>query len=293
VAGLAFVAGRGAARPAPPAATVAPATSTTAPEPGSDDRRLGWADRVGGITVTALRASRLALDERETVAAITFRFDGLPAGRRVRALRGLRLLDSGGGIFSSVEHRQLGAEGGAPLTPSDDDPDTYVLLTGPAPRLGGLARIELTGLVVDQPRDQTVQLDTAGPWPAGPPLRAVDPGPPDRVQVDPGFVVNFQQAELELRVASAFVGGGRAVVLIDAAPERGLPEVAYSMLPVSAELRAGDRVLCTRTTLLGLDVGHGAARGLVLACPARPVPRLTVAIGAGLDTVDLDATLRP
>jgi hypothetical protein len=294
VAGLAFLAGRGAARPAPPAATAAPATSTTSPEPEADSRRLGWSDRVGGITVTALSASRLRLDRRETVAEIRFRFAGLPAGRRVLAVRGLRLLDSGGGIFSSVEQRPLGQESGTPLQPDDGDPGVYTVLTGPAPRLGALGRIELAGLVVDRPRDQAVELDTAGPWPAGPPLRAVDPGTRDMVGVDLGFTVTFQQPELGLRVVSAFVGGGRAVVVVDASSGFAFQELPPEWeLPFSAELRAGGRVLCERTMVLGGGSLEGSAPGMVLACPTRPVPRLTLAVGAGVQLVDLDATLRP
>lgn len=294
VAGLAFVAGRSAARSAPPAATAAPATSTTTPEPGADFRELGWTDRVGDVTVTAVKASRSVADElRETVAVISFRFDGLPPGRRVLAVRGLRLLDSGGGAFSSVEQRPFGSEGGAPVTPSDD-PDTYTLVTGPAPRLGSLARIELTGLVVDRPRDNTVELDTAGPWPAGPRLREIDPGPRDTVLLDPGFTVTAQQPKLKLRVASAFVGGGRVVVLVDASSGIGFRGFPGSLLPLSAELRAGDRVLCSRPTVFGDDVNQNeSALGIVLVCPTRPATRLTVAVGAGVQAVDLDATLSP
>ena len=295
VAGLAFVAGRSAARSAAtPAATAAPATSTTAPEPGADVRELGWSARAGRVTVTAVSASHVMVDERETVARIVFRVDGLPPGQRVLALRGLRLLDSGGGTFSSLEQRQLGSEGGAPVAPGDGDPGTFTLLTGRAPRLSSLARIELAALVVDRPRDQIVELDTAGPWPAGRTLRAVDPGPRDTVRIDPGFVVTDQQPKLELRVAAAFVGGGRAVVLIDASSRFASGGFPGPVLPMSAELRTGNRVLCHRTAVLGDQVNqHETDSGLVLACPTRPTSRLTVAVGAGVKAIDLDATLRP
>jgi hypothetical protein len=282
VAGLAFVAGRSVARPAAPAPTDAPATSTTAPEPGADARKLGWAARQGRITVTAVEAARYATDARETVAWITFRIQGLPDGQRVLALRGLRLLDAGGGVFSSVEHREFGREGGVPVRPDEHDSDTYTVVTGPAPRLSALARIELESLLVVSPRDQAMELDTPGPWPTGPRLRAIEPGPRDSIRADRG---------LQLRVTSAFVGDGRAVVVVDASPDfRGVPGES---LPLSAELRDGARVLCARTLLLGREVTQQGALGIVLACPTRPVPRLSVVIGVGTRAVPFDAAVAP
>jgi hypothetical protein len=64
-------------------------------------------------------------------------------------------------------------------------------------------------------------------------------------------------------------------------------------LPIGGELRAGDRVLCSRTSLLGEEPGVVSVQGLVLSCPARPVPRLTVAVGAGARMLPLEVTLRP
>ena len=72
VAALAFVAGRSLARPAAPAATAAPATSTTVPEPGANRRELGWTARAGGVTVTAVVASRVATDRLVTFASFSF-----------------------------------------------------------------------------------------------------------------------------------------------------------------------------------------------------------------------------
>jgi hypothetical protein len=287
-AGLAFVAGRSIARPPVPAA--APATSTTAPEPGADHRELGWSARSGAIGITAVEASRQATERDETVATIIFRLKGLPAAQRVLALRGLRLLDSAGGVFASVDHRQVGREGGAPVLPVAGDPGAYRLVTGPAPRLSSLAKIELTGLLVVRPRDQTVTLDTSGGWPPGPAMRAVDPGPRDAVTVDLGFA-QIQSVELELRVSSAFVRDGRAVVVIDASS--GFRGVPGELLPLGAELRAGDRVLCAQTSLLGEDLTQQDIQGIVLSCPTRPVPRLTVAVGVGARALPLDATLTP
>jgi hypothetical protein len=290
VAGLAFVAGRSAARPAAPAAAAAPATSTTVPEPGADRRRLGWSARAGGLSVTAVEATRLATERRETVAELTFRIRGVPADQRVLALRGLRLLDSGGGVYASLDHRQVGREGGAPVEPVDGPPGTYRVVTGPAPRLSSLARIDLAGVVTIRPRGQTIPLDTSGSWPAGPRMRAIDPGPHDAVRVDLGLV-QVRGRDLQLRVASAFVRDGQALVVIDASSGyRGVPG---EVLPIGAELRAGDRVLCARTSLLGEEANQEALQGIVLNCPTRQVPRLTVAVGFGAKMLPLDARLTP
>jgi hypothetical protein len=291
VAGLAFVAGRSLTRPsAPAAATAAPATSTTAPEPGAARRQLGWTARDRGLSITALDAVRMANEQRETVAAITFRVQGVPDGQRVLALRGLRLLDSGGGLYASVEQRLLGPEGGAPVEPVEGRPGTYRLTTGPAPRLSSLARIELTGVVAVRPRDQTLTLDTSGPWPPGPEARPVRPGPRDAVEVELGFV-QIQDVTVRLQVTSAFVRQGQAVVVIDASS--GFRGVPGEFLPLAAELRAGGRVLCARTSLLGEDPGQQSARGIVLSCPTGPVPRLTVALGVGARMLPVHVTLTP
>jgi hypothetical protein len=289
VAGLAFVAGRSIARPAP-AATAAPATSTTAPEPGADQRRLGWSARAGGLTVTAVEAGRLATERHETVASITFRVEGVGGDERVLGLRGLSLLDSGGGVFASVDQRQFGREGGAQVQPVEGQEDTYRVVTGPAPRLSSLDRIKLTGVVVVGPRDQTIQLDTSGPWPPGPGMRAVNPGQRDAVLIGTGFFFE-QRQQLELRVTSAFVRAGLAMVVVDASS--GFRGVPGEYLPIGGELRDGDRVLCSRTSVLGEDPSAQSVQGLVLSCPTRPVPRLTVAVGAGARMLPLEATLRP
>jgi hypothetical protein len=290
VAGLAFVAGRSLAQPAAPAAVQAPATSTTAPEPGADRRKLGWSARAGGLSITAVDAVRVATDRRDTVAVITFRVRGVPGDQRVLALRGLRLLDSGGGVYASIEQQQLGDEGGAPVEAVEDRPGTYRLVTGPAPRLSSLARVELTGVVAVRPRDQTITLDTSAPWPPGPGLRVVDPGANDNVRVDLGGAQAGDQA-LRIQVTSAFVRDGQAMVVIDASSGfRGIPG---EFLPLGAELRAGGRVLCSRTSLLGDDPGQQSAQGIVLSCPTRPVPRLTVAVGVGARMLPLHVTLTP
>jgi hypothetical protein len=289
VAGLAFVAGRSIARPAAPAATATPTTTTTS-DPGADRRELGWTASAGGVTITALEARRLATERRETIAAITFRLQGVPGDQRVLALRGLRLLDSGGGVFATVEQRQFGSGGGAPVEAVDGAAGTYQVLTGPAPRLSSLARIELTSVVAVQPRDQTITIDTSGPWPAGPRLRAVAPSGRDTVEEDLGSE-GAQSVEFGPRVTSAFVRQGLAVVVIDAST--GFRGVPGEFLALGAELRAGRRVLCARSSLLGEDSSQQSVQGLVLTCPTRQVPELTVAVGVGARTIPLEATLRP
>jgi len=290
VAGLAFVAGRSIARPAAPAAPAIPATTTTAPVPGADRRELGWTADAGGVTITALEARRLATERRETIAAIAFRIQGIPGDQRVLALRGLRLLDSGGGVFATVDQRQFSGEGGAPVEAVDADAGIYQVLTGPAPRLSSLARIELTSVVTVRPRDQTITIDTSGPWPAGPRMRPVAPSGRDSVGDDPG-AEGVQFREFELRVTSAFVRDGLAMVVIDAST--GFRGVPGELLALGAELRAGRRVLCARSSLLGEDSSQQSVQGLVLACPTRQVPELTVAVGVGASAIPLEATLRP
>jgi len=91
-------------------------------------------------------------------------------------------------------------------------------------------------------------------------------------------------------VTSAFVRDGQALVVIDASS--GFRSVPGEFLPLGAELRAGDRVLCARTSLLG-DDSQEAVQGMVLSCPTRQVPRLTVALGVGARILPLDAHLTP
>ena len=292
VAGLAFVAGRSIARPAAPAApAAATATSTTtAPEPGADRRQLRWTATAGGLAITAVEARRQATERGDTVAVITFRLRGLDAGQRVLALRGLELLDSGGGVFASVEQQQLGRDGGAPVEPVDGDPGAYRLATGPAPRLSSLARIQLQGLLVVGPRDRTIALDTSGAWPPGPGLRSINPGPHDTVGIDSSGL-SVQDPPLRLQVTSAFVRDGLALVVIDASS--GFRGVPGEYLPLGAELRAGGKVLCLYTSLLGQSIGQQSTQGIVLSCPTRPVPRLTVAVGGGARILPLHVTLTP
>jgi hypothetical protein len=163
------------------------------------------------------------------------------------------------------------------------------VVTGPAPRLSSLARINLTGVVVVQPRDRTIQLDTSGAWPPGPQMRAVKIGPGDAFEIGLGFVQE-QPIQVRLRVTSAFVRDGLAMVVLDASS--GVWGMPTESLPIGGELRDGDRVLCSRTSVLGEDPGQGTVQGLVLSCPTRPLERLTVAVGVGARMLPLEATLR-
>jgi hypothetical protein len=115
-------------------------------------------------------------------------------------------------------------------------------------------------------------------------------GARDAVRVGLGFV-RVQGVDMRLRVASAFVRDGEALVVVDASS--GFRGVPGEVLPLGAELRAGERVLCTRTSLLGEDLGQEAAQGIVLDCPTRPVSRLTVALGVGARILPFDASLTP
>jgi hypothetical protein len=290
--GLAFVAGRSGARPGAPAttATTTPAATTT-PEPGDDLRQLGWrAGPTRGVTITAVSIRRIVTPERETSAELTVRVEGLRSGQRLFAFRGLRLLDLGGGVFSAPEEEPIGDQAGTPAMPTED-PAIYTVLTAPAPRLQSLAKVEVGGLIVVRPRTATVELDVRGPWPARPPLRAVDPGSRDDVSVTvPKGSVLALGGRLPVRLAAVLVGGGRAVVALDAREAFQDSPLLGGTLPLGAELRAGRRVLCSRTVVLR----SGNIRtmfGMVLACPTQPVPQLTVAVGAGVQALPLDVTL--
>jgi hypothetical protein len=288
--GLAFVAGRSGARQAPAAApaTTTPATATTA-NPGADLRKLGWRGRTrDGVTVTAVSVRRFVTRDRETAAELTLRVDGLRPGQQLFALAGLRLRDLGGGVFSPPTEEPIGNQPATPVTPTGD-PATYTVFTAPAPRLETLAKVEVGGLVVVRPPARTLELDAGGPWPAAPPLRAVSPGPPGTLTVPDPATPRTGRRELRLHVAGVLVGAGRAVVALDAREAFG--DVPAQTLPLSAELRAGGRVLCRRTVVL--RVGEAPTTdGLVLACRTRPVPRLTVAVGAGVQALRLGVTLQ-
>lgn len=284
LAGLAFLAGRLGGRDGPAAASGAPSTvtSATAP-PGTDQGRrvLGWTARKGGATVTATAVERLA-DEGES--RLTVRVDGLARGQEVLALAGLTLRDTGGGLFASPGEDQVGGNLGVPVTPARGG--GYEVELGPTPALDALREIELTDLVIGKTSGANVTLATSGPWPSGAKRRTVDPGPKGTVQVT---ARTGPPIRLEFDVTAAFVGGGRADAVIAVKPIT--PDQALdNPLPVTAQLRAGDRVLCARTKLVG---GAQPPPALVVGCPTEPVDQLTVALGAGSSTIPMPVTLRP
>jgi hypothetical protein len=288
--GLAFVAGRSGARPEAPAAPAATTQATTTTTPDEDLRELGWrATPSHGITVTAVAIRRIVTPDRETSAELTLRVEGLRSDQRLFAFRELHLFDLGGGVFSTPEEEAIGDQTGTPAIPTGD-PATYRVVTAPAPRLRSLATVEVGGLIVLRPRTATAELDVRGAWPAGPPLRAVDPGSRDRVTVSvpQGLAAS---GRVPIRLAGVLVGGGRAVVALDAREAfQNSPLEAGGTLPLGAELRSGGRVLCSQTVVLR----SGDIRsmfGMVLSCRTTPVSRLEVAVGAGVQAVPVDATL--
>jgi hypothetical protein len=288
--GLAFVAGRSGARPAAPAApaTTTQATTTTR-APDEDLRQLGWRGRPShGVTVTAVAIRRIVTPDRETSAELTLRVEGLRSDQRLFAFGELRLFDLGGGVFSTPEQEPIGDQTGTPAIPTGD-PATYKVLTAPAPRLRSLAKVEVGGLIVLRPRTATAELDVGGAWPAGPPLRAVDPGSRDQVMVavPEGLAPG---GRVPIRLAGVLVGGGRAVVALDARQAFENSPLVGGTLPLGAELRAGGRVLCSRTVVLrGGDLR--TMFGMVLSCRTARVSRLQVAVGAGVQAVPVDAVL--
>jgi hypothetical protein len=283
LAGLAFLAGRLGGRGEPAAASGTPSTVTSATTPpGTDqDRRvLGWTARRGGATVTATAVERVG-DEGES--RLTLRIDGLARGQEVLALAGLTLRDTGGGLFASPDEDQVGGTRGVPVTAARGG--GYDVDLGPTPALDALGEIELTDLVIGKTSGANVTLATAGPWPSGSKRRTVDPGPAGTVQVT---ARSGPPIRLEFDVTAAFVGGGRADAVIAVRPVT--PEQAPdNPLPVTAQLRVGDRVLCARTKLVG---GAQPPSALVVGCPTEPVGQLTIVLGAGSSTIPLPMTLR-
>jgi hypothetical protein len=93
---------------------------------------------------------------------------------------------------------------------------------------------------------------------------------------------------LKLELSSAFVGGGRAVVVLERNAGLGNDPIGT---PLSASMLDGDRVVCSRQSAFG---GTGPGQDsplLVVDCPMRPTERLALRLAAGVDTVRLDARL--
>jgi hypothetical protein len=306
--GLAFVAGRstghGPARAAVP--TTAPTATTEAGAAPLAERRLDWrAGPVRGITVTALSVRRIAADDTNSDDAgqLSLQVQGLPAGRRLLALQGMELLDTGGGVFAGPDESPVAGTRAVLVQPAGQA-GTYLVNLGPTPGVDTLARITLRGVVLSQPPSgrNRIELDTGGPWPARPPLRAVEPAA-DSVAIDlsplrlQGFQGGAATARLPLEVAGVLVGGGRTVVTLRLGTLPGfapgeIPRVFSQQVgafPVSARLLAGDRVVCDRTTMFGES--PDSAPLVVVDCPTAPVPRLAVEFGAGVQDVPFGVTL--
>jgi hypothetical protein len=303
--GLAFVAGRGSGHGPPrTAAAVTTPSTTEAPQTAPQAQRtLGWRARAGqGITVTALSVRRIAGGDPggDDVGQLAIRVQGIAEGRLL-GLVGLELLDVGGGVFASAEERPLVGSSAAPVRAAGQ-PGTYLVDLGPTPGVDTLDTITIRGLVLSQaPSSRNrIELDSAGPWPAAPPLRAIEPAT-DSVAIDLGGLRlptfgGSQVRVLPLRVAGAFVGGRRAVVTLRLGPLGdsidSSPQVFQRQIgpfPVSGRLLAGNRVLCEQTTLFGQ--GPDSDPLVVVDCPAAPVAKLAVELGAGTQTLSLPVTL--
>jgi hypothetical protein len=294
--GLAFVAGRstggraaGAARGAASATT-----QTTEPQALELQRRLGWRSKpVNGVLIEAVSISRIPsdaanadADSADNAGSLVLRADGL-AGRRLLGLTGLRLVDTGGGVFASPDPRQIG---GLDAVPVDQvvPGGSYTVDLGPTPSLETLDHIQFEGVLLSAStagRGQ-VQLPTGGAWPARPPLRAVEPSA-GSVDV-PLTEGNGAHATLPLRVSGAFVGAGRAVVVLSLDEQRG-PTQDLGRFPLSATLRAGGRTVCSRQT--SRELGVQASPLLVVDCPTPPAPGLTLDLAAGVEALPFRAEL--
>ncbi|HEX8928015.1 MAG TPA: hypothetical protein VGA45_03790, partial [Actinomycetota bacterium] len=64
----------------------------------------------------------------------------------------------------------------------------------------------------------------------------------------------------------------------------------FGALPVTADLRAGGRLICSRLNALEPQ-NTQVSPMLVIDCPARPAPSLTVDLGAGIQAMQLGGKL--
>jgi hypothetical protein len=300
--GLAFVAGRSTAGTTARAttATTGAATTTTVLSPATSQRQLGW--KTGprnGISLELVSITRTAdADVSEGSAAIGqdpggdstsmlhLRLDGLEADRRLLGVRGLRLVDSGGGVFATPDERPIGGEDSVPAI-QDRGPGVYMIVLGATPDLESLTGIDLDALILSSsPATGTrVDLPSPGAWPSRPPLRDVSGGSRE-LSVPVRFGTARSSGELPLRLSGAFVGAGRAVIVLMRVDDlSGDPGV----VPLAASVLDGDRLVCSRQEFIG---GPGQLSPLmVVDCPIRPTAQLVLRLAAGVDTVDLGAKL--
>lgn len=295
--GLAFVAGRGsggtAARTASPSATAT--TKTTAPASVELRRQLGWRSKPSnGVRVEAVSISRTPSDvlnggiaTSDNAGTLTLRVDGLQRGRRVLGITGLRLVDSGGGVFAEPDNRQIVGVLAVPVQ-SAGQGGRYQVDLGPTPSPETLDSIELQDLLVSASAGNRGQLElpTGGAWPQRRPLRAVDPTT-GTVRV-PAVRADGSSGDFPLRVVSAFVGAGRAVVVLSF--DGSVDGTDLGAFPISARLLAGDRAVCSRLSYLGQG-GPQVSPLLVIDCPTSPASRLTVQLAAGVEPVRVNAEL--
>jgi hypothetical protein len=298
--GLAFVAGRSTGGATARTARRSPSTTqTTAPQAVELQRQLGWRSRpVGGVRVEAVSISRLPsetvnadVDTSDNAGSLSLRVEGLTGGRRLLGVTGLRLVDAGGGVFASPDSRRIGGVDAVPVDQASQG-GGYVVDLGPTPALDTLDRIEFDDLLVSASTtgNGQLELNTGGAWPARPPMRAVDPSPPTFTVPVALPARGAGDESLPLRVASAFVGSGRAVVVLSLADGVGEAGRDLGAFPVSVDLRDGGRVVCSRLTLTGQGQRQLSPL-LVVDCPASPAPSLTVELAAGIDAVPLGAKL--
>lgn len=293
--GLAFVAGRGTGGTvARTASRSTSATTQTTAQPADElQRQLGWrSKRVNGIQVEAVSVSRIPSDTvngdtstSDNDGSLTLRVDGLAGGRRLLGITGLRLVDSGGGVFAEPDSRQIS---GAQAVPVQLDAGRYVVDLGPTPSVATLDSIEFGDLLLSASATEHGQLElsTDGAWPARPPMRAVASNAAS-VSV-PVIRADGGSGEFPLQVSSAFVGAGRVVLVLSF--DEQVAGRDLGIFPISVNLRDGRRVVCSRLTVLGLREPQISPL-LVVDCPTSPAARLTVDLAAGVEPVRSGATL--
>jgi hypothetical protein len=296
--GIAFVAGRSTGgKEAPPAAAAATTTSTTAPPSTELQRTLGWKSRpAGGIGLEAASISRGPVStgdngggEGDNSGLLTLRVTGLEPGRRLLAVKGLRLVDAGGGVFAQPDTIQIGGDQAVPVQQSPQG-DRYFVDLGPTPAVDTLDRIEVRDLLLSAASSggSRLELATPGAWPARPPARAVEPSA-DGLTI-PVTRADGASGEVELRVAGAFVGAGRAVVVLSI-PEGAGSDQNLGDFPVTTSLRAGGHLLCSRIQSLG-PPNSRVSPLMVIDCPARPAASVTLDLAAGFQSIQIGGTLR-
>ncbi|HZD73276.1 MAG TPA: hypothetical protein VE776_05230 [Actinomycetota bacterium] len=295
--GMAFVAGRSTGGTAATASRSTSATTQTTGPPAQElQRQLGWRSKPSdGITVEAVSISRVPArgggfdaSNGDNAGSVTFRVAGLGGSRRALGLTNVRLVDAGGGVFASPESTDLTGVDAVPLQRIGQT-DRYRMDLGPTPAVDTLDSIGFDGVLLSASADGRGQLELAsgGSWPSRPPLRAVEPSA-GSVDVPLLRADGSTPAAFRLRVASAFVGAGRAVVVLSFDQEvagRGI-----GAFPVTANLRDGRRLVCSRQTFLGQGRAQVSPL-LVVDCPTSPAASLTVDLAGGVDAVRIDAKL--